>query len=97
VLEPVRPGTGAGASCTCSCAVDHAPSPTSPGAAKEVVATLERGRSELQLHVFSVLGHKADVMLMALDDDLTELRALQTDVLGHRRRARAAPGGPTCR
>lgn len=52
------------------------------GAAKELVATLEDWQEQVQLHSFSVLGHKADLMLVALDADLGRLRALQTAVLG---------------
>lgn len=62
--------------------VDHAASSDLPEhAAKTLAATLERWQDELQLHVFSVLGHKADVMLMALSDDLAQLRRLQTEVV----------------
>jgi peroxiredoxin len=52
-----------------------------PGAAKEFAATLGRWHDDIQLHAFSVLGHKADVMLMALDEDLATLRRFQTEVL----------------
>jgi hydrogen peroxide-dependent heme synthase len=81
VPEPVTPGEGWGV-LHLFLTVDHAAVPElPPGAAKELATTLERWQDELQLHVFSVLGHKADVMLMALDADLGKLRALQTDVL----------------
>jgi hydrogen peroxide-dependent heme synthase len=81
VLEPVTPGTGWGV-LHLFLTVDHAAAAAlPPGAAKELAATLERWSDDVQLHVFSVLGHKADIMLMALDADLTGLRALQTDVL----------------
>lgn len=62
-------------------AVDHAAVASLPaGAAAELRATLDRWHEILQLHVFSVLGHKADAMLVALDPDLTALRRLQTEV-----------------
>ena len=61
--------------------VDHAAVPhLPPGAGKDLAGVLERWQERTQLHVFSALGHKADVMLMAVDPDLTVLRALQTDV-----------------
>ena len=76
--EPARPGTGWGV-LHLFLRVDHAAVPALPAhAAKEVVATLEAWQDRLQLHLFSGLGHKADVVAMALSDDLTELRALQT-------------------
>lgn len=62
--------------------VDHAAVPGLPdGAAKDFAATLEGWQDAIQLHVFSVLGHKADVMLIALDDDLARLRRIQTEVV----------------
>ncbi len=61
--------------------VDHAAvGSLSPGAGKEFAETLQRWKERTQLHVFSAFGHKADVMLMAIDEDLTTLRALQTEV-----------------
>ena len=79
-LEPVTPGTGWGV-LHLVLKVDHAVVPELPaGAAKEFAAVLERGQERIQLHAFSVLGHKGDVLLMALHHDLTELRALQTEV-----------------
>lgn len=80
MIEPVRPSEGWGV-LHLFLRVDHAAVPNlPPGAAKEFAAVLERWAERTQLHAFSVLGHKADIMLMALDDDLSELRALQTDV-----------------
>lgn len=76
--EPARPGTGWGVM-HLFLRVDHAAVPQLPeNAAKEVVATLEAWQERVQLHLFAGLGHKADVVVMALSDDLTELRALQT-------------------
>jgi hydrogen peroxide-dependent heme synthase len=80
VLEEAKPGIGWGV-LHLMLKVDHAAVPGLPdAAAKEFAGVLERWQDELQLHVFSGLGHKADVLLMALSDDLTRLRALQTDV-----------------
>ncbi len=79
--EPVRPSEGWGV-LHLFLRVDHAAAADlAPGAGKDLAAVLSRFSERLQLHPFSVLGHKADIMLMALSDDLTELRALQTDVL----------------
>ncbi|MEX0869492.1 MAG: chlorite dismutase family protein [Nitriliruptoraceae bacterium] len=50
--------------------------------ADALAETLERWQQTLQLHLFSTFGHKADVMLMAIDGDLGALRRLQTDVVG---------------
>ena len=76
--EPARPGTGWGV-LHLFLRVDHAAvAALPPQVAKEVVATLETWQDRVQLHLFSGLGHKADVIAMALSDDLTELRALQT-------------------
>jgi hydrogen peroxide-dependent heme synthase len=78
--EPARPGTGWGV-LHLFLRVEHAVVPQlSAHAAKEVVATLEAWQERVQLHLFTGLGHKADVIVMALSDDLTELRALQTAV-----------------
>jgi hydrogen peroxide-dependent heme synthase len=76
--EPARPGTGWGV-LHLFLRVEHAAVPQlAAHAAKEVVATLEAWQERVQLHLFTGLGHKADVIVMALSDDLTELRALQT-------------------
>jgi hydrogen peroxide-dependent heme synthase len=78
--EPITPGEGWGV-LHLFLRVDHAEVPhLPPGAAKDLAGVFERWMDRTQLHVFSVLGHKADVMLMAIDPDLTTLRALQTDV-----------------
>ncbi len=80
MLEPLVPGTGWGV-LHLLLRVDHAAVPGLPdGAAKDVVATLERWQGELQLHPFTALGHKGDILLMALSEDLSRLRALQTDI-----------------
>jgi hydrogen peroxide-dependent heme synthase len=63
--------------------VDHAAVPhLPPGAAKDLADVLTRWQEDTQLHAFSAMGHKADIMLMAIDPDLGKLRALQTDVQG---------------
>ncbi|MFT5222641.1 MAG: peroxiredoxin [Glaciecola sp.] len=49
-------------------------------AIRDTIAVLDEWSDEIQLHLFSVLGHKADIMIMALDKDLNKLRALQTDI-----------------
>lgn len=62
-------------------AVDAAVAQTLPDTAiKDTVAVLDEWSEQTQLHLFSVLGHKADVMVMALDKDLAKLRALQTAI-----------------
>jgi hydrogen peroxide-dependent heme synthase len=78
--EPVRPREGWGV-LHLFLRVDHAAVPHLPPAAgKDLAGVLERWSERTQLHPFSVLGHKADIMLMAIDEDLSTLRALQTDV-----------------
>lgn len=58
-----------------------------PEAGSLLTETLTDWASRIQLHCFSVLGHKADVMLVAIDEDLNALRELQTAMttgqLGH--------------
>ncbi|MEX0592577.1 MAG: chlorite dismutase family protein [Nitriliruptoraceae bacterium] len=64
-------------------AVDHAAADKlSPDAAQSFVATLSTLQERVQLHAFSVPGHKADIMLMALHEDLGQLRQIQTDIVG---------------
>jgi hydrogen peroxide-dependent heme synthase len=61
--------------------VDHAIAASlPPGAGKDLASVLTSWQERTQLHVFSVPGHKADVMLMAIDEDLAALRELQTHV-----------------
>ena len=81
MLDSVKPSSGWGV-LHLFLRLDRSAVPTLPGGTAEAfVSTLEAWQERLQLHVFSVLGHKADVMLMALSDDLAELRALQTAVV----------------
>lgn len=51
-----------------------------PADTKGLVAVLEDWQSKTQLHLFLAMGHKADVMVMAIDEDLAVLRALQTAI-----------------
>ena len=80
MLDPIVPGKG-WAVLHLLLEVDRSTVDQLPeGAAKDVVTTLERWQERIQLHTFTVVGHKGDVLLMALAEDLTELRALQTDM-----------------
>lgn len=58
-----------------------------PESGSLLTETLTGWGTRIQLHCFSVLGHKADVMLVAIDEDLSSLRDFQTAVttgqLGH--------------
>lgn len=61
--------------------VDRAATRSLPAsAAKDFTETLRRLVDDpaLQVHLFAVLGHKADIMVMALAEDLGDLRRLQT-------------------
>lgn len=78
--EAVRPSEGWGV-LHLFLAVDHAAAAElPPGAGKDLATALQAAGERLQLHCFSALGHKADVMLMALSEDISELRRLQTEV-----------------
>ncbi len=80
MLEPAKPGTGWGV-LHLLLKVDHAAVGELPdGAAKDLATTLETWQERLQLHIFSALGHKGDVLLMAISEDLSQLRSLQTAV-----------------
>jgi len=59
-------------------AVEHLPAE----AAQAFVTTLSALQERVQLHAFSVPGHKADIMLMVLHEDLGELRKIQTEIVG---------------
>lgn len=58
-----------------------------PESGSLLTESLTSWAGKIQLHCFSVLGHKADVMLVAIDEDLNLLRDFQTAVttgqLGH--------------
>ncbi len=78
--SPVSPAEGMGV-LHLFYAVDAAVAQTMPDdAVKDTIAVLEQWTDDTQLHLFSVLGHKADVMVMAIDKDLNKLRRLQTDI-----------------
>ena len=77
-LDPARPGTGWGV-LHLMFRVDHAAVPSLPAdAADQLADTLTSWSERVQLHLFTGLGHKADLIVMALSDDLTLLRGLQT-------------------
>lgn len=79
-FPPVEPTEGMGV-LHLFLTVDVAASADEPAAGKALAETLDFWSEQVQLHVFSVMGHKADIMLMALDGDLVQLRALQTAVM----------------
>ena len=80
--EAVRPSTGWGV-LHLFLTVDHAAAAQlPPGAGKDLATVLDAAGERIQLHAFSALGHKADIMLMALAEDVSELRRLQTEVQG---------------
>jgi hydrogen peroxide-dependent heme synthase len=82
VIEPVTPREGLGV-LHLFYRVDHAAARELPAtAAKELATTLEGWSDDVQLHLFSVFGHKADVMVMAISEDLVQLRRLQTAISG---------------
>ncbi len=63
--------------------VDRAATASLPASAgKDLTESLRRlvDDEALQVHLFAVLGHKADIMLMALAEDLSDLRRLQTTI-----------------
>ncbi len=61
--------------------VDHTAARQLPAdAATSFASLLEDWADRTQLHLFSTLGHKSDVMVMAVDRDLAELRRFQTAV-----------------
>ena len=56
--------------------VDHVrAAAASPGDVKHLVDVLDELADATQLHLFSVLGHKADTMTMLLEPDVARLRA----------------------
>lgn len=80
MVSPVRPGEGVGVLHLFYRVRHDRVGDLPPGAAKDLQATLETLAETTQLHLFSVLGHKADVMVMALDDDFSRLRQIQTTI-----------------
>lgn len=80
--DPVTPTEGRGV-LHLFLRIDRAAAAGLPAAAgKDLLTVLERAvvRDDVQLHLFSVLGHKADIMVFALADDLGLLRRLQTEL-----------------
>jgi chlorite dismutase len=75
VTEPLEPTEGLG--------VLHLFFATGPATEAEAVRTAVKAAEEsgLQVIAFAVLGHKADLGIMALGPDLWRLRALQTDLV----------------
>ncbi|MBW3620233.1 MAG: chlorite dismutase family protein [Actinobacteria bacterium] len=61
--------------------VDHAAAAElPPGAGKDLAGVLTALAEDVQLHCFTAVGHKADLMVMALDRDLTAVRRVQTAI-----------------
>jgi hydrogen peroxide-dependent heme synthase len=80
--EPVRPSEGLGV-LHLFLRVDRAAVRDLPKeAARDLVAVLRKAVDdpEVQVHLFSVLGHKADVMVYALAREVDALRRLQTSI-----------------
>lgn len=80
--EPVSPAEGLGV-LHLFYRVDRTAAMHLPGSAgKSFVATLQRAVDDeaVQVHLFSTLGHKSDVMVFALARDLGDLRRLQTAI-----------------
>lgn len=75
MIEPLEPTEGLG--------VLHLFFATGPTTEAEAVRTAVKGAEEAGVHVvpFAVLGHKADLGVLALGPDLWRLRALQTDLV----------------
>jgi chlorite dismutase len=80
-MEPVTPSIGWGV-LHLSYRVDRARAEQEPGAAKRIVDAIESFEADgHQALVFAVLGHKADLGVMALGPDLTRLQAFQQELL----------------
>ncbi|MBM3674289.1 MAG: heme peroxidase [Actinobacteria bacterium] len=80
-FEPVVPSLGWGV-LHLFCRVDRERADREPGAAKRVldaIASLEA--DDHQVLLFAVLGHKADLGVMALGPDLARLQAFQVELL----------------
>lgn len=80
MVQPVRPSEGMGVLHLFYRVRHDRVGDLPPGAAKDLHDVLEAAANDVQLHLFSVLGHKADMMVMALDRDLSALRRLQTRI-----------------
>src|SRR6188508_118097 len=80
-MEPVEASSGWGV-LHLFYAVDRAQADADPGGAKRVLDALDAftADGEHQALCFAVLGHKADLGIMALGPDLVRLQAFQHDV-----------------
>jgi chlorite dismutase len=79
-MEPVTPSEGWGV-LHLFCTVDRARAETEPGGTKRVldaIASLEA--DDHQVLVFTVLGHKAELGIMALGPDVARLQAFQHEL-----------------
>lgn len=52
-----------------------------PDAGREIAAALDKVGSDVQTHVFTGIGHKGDLVVMLLHEDLVRLRAAQTTIM----------------
>lgn len=80
MVEPVTPGEGLGIlhlflRLRPGAIVDH------PEAGRDIAQVLAKLGAELQLHVFTGLGHKADLVVMLVDADLVRLRQAQSHLM----------------
>ncbi len=58
-----------------------------PSAGPDLAAALDKVAGEVQTHVFTGMGHKADLVVMLLDADLVRLRTAQTTIMAAADRA----------
>jgi Uncharacterized conserved protein len=81
-MDQVRPSIGWGV-LHLFYRVDRERAMREPGAAKRVIDAVEEVQADgHQALVFTVLGHKADLGVMALGPDLARLQAFQNDLAG---------------
>jgi hydrogen peroxide-dependent heme synthase len=81
--EPVRPSEGLGV-LHLFLRVDRSVAVSlPPGAGTDLAARLRKAvdDTEVQVHLFSALGHKADIMVFALAEEVDALRRLQTQIV----------------
>ena len=80
MIEPVSPGEGMG---VLHLFLTRRPDAVgiAPRAGKAVATALEEVAADMQVHVFTGLGHKADLVVMLLDRDLVALRRAQTAIM----------------
>ncbi|MBY5161668.1 chlorite dismutase family protein [Salsipaludibacter albus] len=79
MIEPVTPGEGWGVLHLFLRRAPDAPT-THPEVGTDLATALDKVAAEVQTHVFTGLGHKADLVVMLLDADLVRLRAAQTSI-----------------